>query len=515
MEYLDKTNLICDTVDNGIILLNEDLEVLFWNRWLETRTNKKLSQILNKRITDVYPDINKNKLMRKIKAALTLNSPTFYTTEVNESFFNIEYKNKITDRVFTNMQQNVTVTPYDIENKIVIIYVYDSTIIKETNVKLSRAKEYLETEHKKVLDVKEKLEESIEEFELLLNATMEAIIIFNEENKAININDMGVELFNFDSKEDVLQKDISFFFDGNNIDLKTNSTFEADMNVCNERTFPALVKLKDADFKNRHYKILTIVDLTELKYRDCLISEQAKMAAMGEMIGNIAHQWRQPLSAITTAASGAKLQKEFNMLTDELFDECIDGIVRSSMHLSQTIDDFRDFILGDKEMVAFNLEENIRKNLSIVESMLKHHKIEVFLECDEEIIINNYKNELTQAFINLIDNAKDALVQNNIKQKYIFIKISKVNLSAVIEVKDNARGIKEEVLKKVFEPYFTTKHQSQGTGLGLYMTHQIIEKSMEGSIEVKNSTYKYDSKELTGATFTITLPIWTKGSIKS
>ncbi|RXJ60238.1 ATP-binding protein [Candidatus Marinarcus aquaticus] len=511
MDYLDKTSLICDTVDNGIILLNEDLEVLFWNRWLETRTNISLDEILNKNILDIFPDINKNKLKRKIKAALTLNSPTFYTTEVNESFFNIEYKNKITDRVFYNMQQNVTVTPYDVQKKLVIIYVYDSTMLRETNFKLSRAKQNLEVEHQKVLQIKGQLEESIEEFEFLLNATMEAIVIFNENNQSVNINDVGVELFGLNSKEEGLQKDIVYFFESASLNLNNAAaTFEATMRLKNGSTFPALVKLKEADFKERHYKILTIVDLTELKYRDRLISEQAKMAAMGEMIGNIAHQWRQPLSAITTAASGAKLQKEFNMLTDELFNECLDGIVRNSMHLSQTINDFRDFISGDKDIVEFDLEENIRKNISIVESMLKHHKVEVHIEAKSSLKIHNYKNELTQAFLNLIDNAKDALIQHNIKEKYIFIKIYQEGSNAIIKVTDNAKGIPTNIMKKVFEPYFTTKHQSQGTGLGLYMTHQIIEKSMQGSIEVQNTTFDYHEHTFTGATFTITLPIMTK-----
>ena len=141
MGSLNKADLICETIDNGIILLNENLEVLFWNKWLETRTNISFDQISQKKITEVFPDINEAKLKRKIKATLTLNSPTFYTTELNESFFNIEFKNKITHRVFKNMQQNVTLNPYDIENKTVIIYVYDSTILKETNFKLAHAKE--------------------------------------------------------------------------------------------------------------------------------------------------------------------------------------------------------------------------------------------------------------------------------------------------------------------------------------------------------------------------------------
>ncbi len=508
MEYLDKANLICDTVDNGIILLNEDLEVLFWNRWLETRTNIKFAQIVQKKITEIYPDVNETKLRRKIKATLTLNSPTFYSTELNESLFNIEFKNKITHKVFKNMQQSVTLNPYDIENKIVIVYVYDSTILKETNFKLSHAKEKIEKEHQNTLLIKQKLEDSIEEFELLLNATMEAIILFDEKYICTNINDVGVDLFGFSSKSDVIGRDIWEFFEDKHLNYKKlENTFEASMRTFSSKNFPALIKIKNATLNEKKIRILTVVDLTELKYRDKLISEQAKLVAMGEMIGNIAHQWRQPLSAISTAASGIKLQKEFNMLTDELLDDAMDGIVRSSMHLSQTIDDFRTFIQGDKEMVKFDLEENIKKDLSIVEGMLKNHDINVILNFEKKIELFNYKNELTQAILNIIDNSKDALLERNVKDKYIFIDIYEFNNEAVIEIYDNAKGIPLDILNKIFEPYFTTKHQSQGTGLGLYMTHQIIEKSMCGTITVSNISFEHNNHQFKGASFKITLPL--------
>ncbi|MFA7084578.1 MAG: HAMP domain-containing sensor histidine kinase [Arcobacteraceae bacterium] len=508
MDTLSKANLICQTIDNGILLLNENLEVLFWNKWLETRTNIPFKEIFNKKITQFYPDINEAKLKRKIKATLALNSSTYYTTQLNESLFNIEFKNKITHSVFKNMQQNVTLNPYDLEKKLVIVYVYDSTILKETNFKLSHAKEKIENEHTNTLKIKQQLETSIEEFELLLNATMEAIVLFDEEYKCININDVGVELFAFSSKEEALSLNILEFFEDDRLNYKKlENTFEASMKTVVKTTFPALIKIKDATQNKKKIKILTVVDLTELKYRDKLISEQAKLVAMGEMIGNIAHQWRQPLSAISTAASGIKLQKEFNLLTNELLNESLDGIVRSSMHLSQTINDFRDFIQGDKEMVSFDLEENLRKDLSIVEGMLKNHDIKVFLTCQKKIELFNYKNELTQAVLNLIDNAKDAFLEKNVKDKYIFINTYETSTQAVIEIYDNAKGIPIDIMNKIFEPYFTTKHKSQGTGLGLYMTHQIIEKSMDGNIKAENISFEHNNNTFNGTCFKVTLPL--------
>jgi signal transduction histidine kinase len=513
MTYLNKTELICDTIDNGIILLGENLEVLFWNKWLETRTHISSSEILNHQITQVFPKINKEKLKRKIKAALTLNSPTFYTTEFNNAFLNIELSNKVTNKVFNYMQQDVTITSYDLEKKMVIVYIYDTTILSQTNFQLKKAKNILEKEHQKTLHIKQKLEESNEEFELLLNAAMEAIVLFDVDYNCININNMGVELFCFLKKQEAIGRKINDFFEDSSFEYQEfNTNFETVMRTQNSSTFPALVKIKNAVLKNKKFKILTVVDLTELKYRDKLIAEQSKMVAMGEMIGNIAHQWRQPLSTISTAASGVKLQKEMGLLNDELLDECLEGIVRNSMHLSQTINDFRDFIQGDKEIVAFNLKQNINKDLCIVEGMLKHSGIKVLVDCQEHIVLHNYQNELTQAILNIIDNCKDALFEKKIEEKMIFIEAYTQDEQAILKIYDNAKGIDTAILEKIFEPYFTTKHKSQGTGLGLYMTHQIIEGSMEGSVYASNTTYTYNGHTFTGALFTITLPLKTKGS---
>ena len=221
-----------------------------------------------------------------------------------------------------------------------------------------------------------------------------------------------------------------------------------------------------------------------LKEKEKLFAEQSKMASLGEMLGNIAHQWRQPLSVITTSASGLKIENEFQLLTDEKLNSSVDSIVNSSNYLSQTIDDFRDFIKDDKKIISFNLKENINKNLEILKGNTKVHDINILLECEEEIILNSYPNELTQVFINIIHNSIDALKINKIKKRYIFIKAYKDKDTVTIEINDNAKGIQEDIIHKIFEPYITTKHQYQGTGLGLYISYKLINESMKGKITV-------------------------------
>ncbi len=245
----------------------------------------------------------------------------------------------------------------------------------------------------------------------------------------------------------------------------------------------------------------------ESSKKEKLIFEQAKMVSMGEMIGNIAHQWRQPLSVISTGATGILLQKEYGNITDEFLIDTCEAIDKNAQYLSKTIDDFKNFIKGDRTRKVFNLKDNINSFLHLIEGVIKSHQINIILNLDENIKIDGYENELTQCFINIFNNAKDVLVEKKIEDKYIFISARIINNNVNIKIKDNAGGIAEDILPKIFEPYFTTKHQSQGTGLGLHMTYNLIVDGMEGDIVVKNSTYKYNQNNFTGAEFIIQIPI--------
>ena len=229
-----------------------------------------------------------------------------------------------------------------------------------------------------------------------------------------------------------------------------------------------------------------------------------KLASMGEMISNIAHQWRQPLSVISTIATGTKLQKEVNSLKDEDLIENMDLINKNAQYLSKTIDDFRNFIKSEKIEEQLNLSVLFDNTLSIVGPNLKNNYIEFISNIDPTLEIKGYKNELIQAFINIINNSKDALISNNfIEEKYIFIEAEQIHDQCEIIIKDNGGGIILSVMNRIFEPYFTTKHQFQGTGLGLSIVHKIITELHEGTIAASNTTYLYNGKEYTGACFKI------------
>lgn len=235
-----------------------------------------------------------------------------------------------------------------------------------------------------------------------------------------------------------------------------------------------------------------------------LLAQKSKLSAMGEMMENIAHQWRQPLSVITIAASGIRINKELNSLDDNLLDDSLNNISLAANHLSETIDDFRDFFRTDKEEAPFYVDIAIKKSLKLLSSSFHNREIQVFNHAQELEIIG-YERDLLQVFLNLLNNAKDAL-QNISTKRYIFIEAYINKDTYIITVKDNAGGVKEKILDRIFEPYFTTKHKSIGTGIGLYMSQEIIHRHMKGSITVQNDEYTYENEHYKGALFTITLP---------
>jgi signal transduction histidine kinase len=265
--------------------------------------------------------------------------------------------------------------------------------------------------------------------------------------------------------------------------------------------------------KNFKYMQKSIIDneeslkqqIVKNKQKDKILNEQSKMAAMGEMIGNIAHQWRQPLSAISTAATGIIIQKEYNMFEEDKLVKTCSIINDNAQYLSRTIDDFKNFIKGDRTKKIFNLNNNIESFLHLVDSSIKNNQIKIILDLQEDIQIDGYENELIQCLINIFNNAKDALKEKNIGERLIFISTYINEDKTIIKIKDNAGGIQPDVLPHVFEAYFTTKHKSQGTGLGLNMTYNLIVNGMSGNIEVKNITYEYEGNNYSGAEFFISL----------
>ena len=260
--------------------------------------------------------------------------------------------------------------------------------------------------------------------------------------------------------------------------------------------------------KNENGKLLrlfifeNITKQKKLEFEDIenskILAQQAKMAEMGEMIGAIAHQWRQPLNAINAAAIKLNFSSSLNILDNNEINEKTKFIENQSLKMSETINDFMNFFKPSKDKEYFIASNIYKKIIDFLEPQLKSRGIKASVKGDSDIKIYGFKNEFEHILLNLINNAKDAFENSEKKDKYIVINFDESKEFNTIQVIDNAGGIPDDIIDKIFNPYFTTKEEGKGTGIGLYMTKTIIEKHFNGKIEVLN-----DKDE---AIFIITIP---------
>jgi len=226
--------------------------------------------------------------------------------------------------------------------------------------------------------------------------------------------------------------------------------------------------------------------LEMLRLKEQLLLQQSRMAAMGEVLGNIAHQWRQPLNVLGLKVQQLGFLYERGELDQELIDASIAKAMEIVLHLSQTIDDFRSFARTDKEKRVFSVDEVVLKTVSMVEDSFREQGIWFEVGSSGNPQINGYANEYAQVVLNILTNARDALLERGVPDPLIRVRSSAEDGKSVVIISDNAGGIREEILDKIFDAYFTTKELGKGTGVGLFMSKTIIEKNMGGTLTVHN-----------------------------
>ena len=241
---------------------------------------------------------------------------------------------------------------------------------------------------------------------------------------------------------------------------------------------------KELNILNTKLEVRVKEELSKRLEQEQMLLRQCRLASMGEMIDSIAHQWRQPLMNINAILMN--IDRAVHMKKDEAYiEDKVDEVASLTSHMSQTIEDFRNLFKVKKEMVTFHLEDTLDEVMTLMKNSLKD--IEVTFEKESNISIKSYKNELIQVIISILNNAIEALNQRDINPKKITISLKKDKEFIVINIEDNAGGIPTQEIDKIFDPYFSTKKQSGGTGLGLYIAQIIIEHNIKGHIDAKNS----------------------------
>jgi len=228
---------------------------------------------------------------------------------------------------------------------------------------------------------------------------------------------------------------------------------------------------------------MKLIEVEKQKSEQLLI-HQSRLASMGEMVGNIAHQWRQPLTHLSYAHMNLKTAYDQEKLSEKYFDKKTKEINEQIEFMSHTIDDFSNFFKTDKKMEKFGVLNTYEKTHRLLTASFKHNSIDVEVQCEKELFINSYENELSQVLFNILNNAKQELIEKQIHEPIIKVHIQENKKSILLKISDNALGIEEKIIDKIFEPYFTTK--DSGMGIGLYMSKVIIEEHMNGTLKVEN-----------------------------
>ncbi|RXK14949.1 hypothetical protein CP985_11335 [Malaciobacter mytili LMG 24559] len=372
--------------------------------------------------------------------------------------------------------------------------------------------------------------------DFIVNSIPHPFFIKDSKGKFIIVNDETIKFYNFKNKSQLIGANSYKIIDSSPLNCPNK-----DYLALKKGKLKTIEKIKKDENRNFYFEMIRVkipyygifkktyllgiaIDITEIKElneelnkkveeeigsrikTEQILAQQSKMALMGEMIGNIAHQWRQPLSTITTASTGMQLQKEMGILQETELIKGLESINESAQYLSKTIDDFRNFFKPYKVHTNFTVEFIIDKALKLVSAQFKNKDIKIIKNI-ENIELNNLENEFTQVILNILNNARDQLLKQNQKEKLIIINSQIVEENAVIIIKDNGGGLDEKIMDKIFEPYFTTKEESNGTGIGLYMSKEIIEKHMNGKLFATNEKFIYNKKEYNFAVFKIQLPI--------
>lgn len=351
------------------------------------------------------------------------------------------------------------------------------------------------------------LTENLDSFKKLVDSTMEGIII-HDKNLCLKVNNSAANILGYDNKSD-LEGDSIFKIIPNKYKKVLANCFKNDIDVDEPKEFKllkkdntiiyVLAKDQEINFKDEKLRISLFLDITDIKEQNRIIMEQSKLSSIAQMLTNIAHHWRQPLSTISVLSSGMKLEKELDVLRDEELLIGLDKINKTTKELSSIIDRCSSYFELNKRQEVFDLIQSLDASLVFIEPILFKHEIKIIQKHQsKELFVQGYLTEFSQIVFNLLDNSKDAILNSKVKEKYILIETKKVNNKVHLKINDSGLGIKKTEIEKIFEPYYTTKIKEVGAGIGLYMAHYIITKHMKGNIKIKNNEFFVDNKKLYG-----------------
>ncbi len=335
-----------------------------------------------------------------------------------------------------------------------------------------------------------RVQESLYGLKVMLDSTIMAIIVHGQDGIR-ECNKVSMEMFGYSEKEFLGKSVLSFVHSDDHelvkskMALSISEPYEIRV-LGKDRVIPVLIGGTNLILNGEKVRVASMFDLSEFKQKDSLLQQQSRQAAMGEMIGNIAHQWRQPLNALGLVLQNIYFEHQMGTVDDLFMERSVDKGKRLIQTMSKTIDDFRNFFKPNKLKERFNISEVINTMVDLIGASYQNNGIALELALDDSLEIEGYSGEFSQVILNIMSNAKDAFIENSIVDKKVIISSHRESNNIIIEISDNAGGIPKDIIQKIFDPYFSTKEEGKGTGIGLYMSKTIIETNMRGKLSVKN-----------------------------
>ena len=490
--------MICIVILSQIstFTIKQDFDVLFDKRTQNLIKLEHIKDTYKVNIQDTIHDLQSNEIsinqaqeVLLLAEQLIYKSWSSYKDESNQNFPKFYITSFIKEFFITKETY--------FENKIL-----KKSIIKNVDKKVLTIKKHL----KEIMDKKQK--DSFSKLNLEVNAISIYItsLINYELSLAINEKRNTQKVFNTILIFSVISIFIVFLF-SIILSVYIINNFKKLHNSLEQKIES---KTKELTELNSYLEIKINKEVQQNRKKDIIMFQQARLASLGEMLNNIAHQWRQPLGSITMIIQSFQTKMFHGKLTNEFVDEKVHDALLLAQNMSTTLDDFKNFFSPDKTKNKFFIKNCIEHSIELSKYLLEKENIKIKLKIKEDIELNTYYNELSHIFLNILSNSKDALCSNVDKNdRIIKIIVHKYKNEVVVNMLDNGGGISEDIIPKIFEPYYTTKYKSAGTGIGLYMSKQIIEKHIYGSITYKNIVHKIkeDNKSYKCSLFTIKIPI--------
>ena len=267
-------------------------------------------------------------------------------------------------------------------------------------------------------------------------------------------------------------------------------------------------KTKELKELNANLELKISQEVSKNRKKDIIMFQQARFASLGEMLNNIAHQWRQPLGSISMIIQSFQTKMRLNKLSLDFVEQKVADALLLAQNMSNTLDDFKNFFSPNRSKNSFFIKDCVENSIELSKYFLNKENIKVDLIVKKNVKIYSFENELSHVFLNIISNSKDALINNISKDnRVIRVIVNSKKDFVFVNISDNGGGIPTLIMQKIFEPYYTTKYKSAGTGIGLYMSKQIIEKHIKGQISCKNIEIIINNQKYDGTSFLIKIPI--------